>query len=290
MRLLFVITLVACGRVGFEQHPDDGVVDGDTCQPSTEACNSLDDDCDGSSDEGFDLETDLSNCGSCGSVCSTIQRCTGGTCVPLGPIMFDQSHGNFSSYATFRSLLTTRGYNVTIDTTPPLSDALLAGVSVLVLPIIDLTTAYSNAELTALERAVEGGMGLLLITDIGVHHVVADPIAARFALSFGADIQITTMTVAQHPISTGVTQLVRDSSAASIVFDADSVPMLASGDAFLTATPNGGPETVLGRVITLTDVNMFADFFGGSGNPMATVGTDNAVLASNVIAWLTGHL
>jgi hypothetical protein len=35
-----------------------------------ENCNELDDDCDAQVDEGFDLQTDVDNCGSCGEVCS----------------------------------------------------------------------------------------------------------------------------------------------------------------------------------------------------------------------------
>ena len=41
---------------------------GDT-KPSLETCNSADDDCDGSIDEDFDFDTDVNNCGGCGSAC-----------------------------------------------------------------------------------------------------------------------------------------------------------------------------------------------------------------------------
>ena len=51
--------------------------------PSAEACNTLDDDCDGMTDEGFALATDVNNCGSCGNVCSfpsATARCASGSC------------------------------------------------------------------------------------------------------------------------------------------------------------------------------------------------------------------
>ena len=44
----------------------------DLCLPGTapaEACNSVDDDCDGLTDEDFDLEDDVRNCGACGTAC-----------------------------------------------------------------------------------------------------------------------------------------------------------------------------------------------------------------------------
>ncbi len=44
-----------------------------TCDPTTahpETCNHADDDCDGTIDEGFDLTSDLLNCGACGNICN----------------------------------------------------------------------------------------------------------------------------------------------------------------------------------------------------------------------------
>src|SRR4029079_4796101 len=37
--------------------------------PQTEVCNELDDDCDGIVDNGFDLQHDVNNCGTCGHQC-----------------------------------------------------------------------------------------------------------------------------------------------------------------------------------------------------------------------------
>lgn len=44
-----------------------------------ETCNGRDDDCDGSTDEGFDTLTDAGNCGGCGNVCDG--TCCDGVCV-----------------------------------------------------------------------------------------------------------------------------------------------------------------------------------------------------------------
>ncbi len=51
--------------------------------PALEVCNTRDDDCDGATDEGFTLTTDLRNCGACGNVCSfanAIAGCSAGAC------------------------------------------------------------------------------------------------------------------------------------------------------------------------------------------------------------------
>jgi hypothetical protein len=51
---------------------------------SVEACNSLDDDCDGQADEDFDLTADIDNCGACGRACTNphgTTSCESGQCV-----------------------------------------------------------------------------------------------------------------------------------------------------------------------------------------------------------------
>ncbi|MDH5492078.1 MAG: MopE-related protein, partial [Myxococcales bacterium] len=53
---------------------------------SLEACNGLDDDCDGTVDNGFDLDNDSNNCGGCGITCSgpnAIYGCVVGRCTLL---------------------------------------------------------------------------------------------------------------------------------------------------------------------------------------------------------------
>lgn len=58
------------------------------CKPgkgsSTEVCNGKDDDCDGTIDNGFDLQTDIRNCGTCGTSCDlphAITACETATCI-----------------------------------------------------------------------------------------------------------------------------------------------------------------------------------------------------------------
>ena len=86
-----------CSETG--QGPDGGTVDGgmldggmndggmvgpDACVSSgAEMCNGRDDDCDGKIDEGFDLQTDPANCGTCGQTCllpNAFPACVDGKC------------------------------------------------------------------------------------------------------------------------------------------------------------------------------------------------------------------
>jgi hypothetical protein len=56
----------------------------DATGDNVEVCNSVDDDCDGMTDEGFDLAGDVANCGACGNVCTNAHGttdCVSGGCV-----------------------------------------------------------------------------------------------------------------------------------------------------------------------------------------------------------------
>lgn len=54
--------------------------------PLNEECNGADDDCDGSIDEDFDLQSDPGYCGRCDVSCTFLQNCVNGQCVRRGEL------------------------------------------------------------------------------------------------------------------------------------------------------------------------------------------------------------
>ncbi len=73
----------------------------DSCVPSVEVCNGVDDNCDGVADEGFDLMTDSANCGACGMVCNDQARasvaCVSGSCTLTCDTDFDDCDSDFNT-------------------------------------------------------------------------------------------------------------------------------------------------------------------------------------------------
>jgi len=55
----------------------------ETLAPIAETCDGTDQDCDGRSDEGFDLQVNRDHCGACGRACNGEQTCCAGACVDI---------------------------------------------------------------------------------------------------------------------------------------------------------------------------------------------------------------
>jgi hypothetical protein len=96
-----------CATDGRTTCPSGGVVVCAHNSAGTEACNGLDDNCDGRIDEGFNKQTDVNNCGACGNKCSlpgaaTVQ-CVTGACQVVtcnaGFANLDGNPGNGCEYA-----------------------------------------------------------------------------------------------------------------------------------------------------------------------------------------------
>ncbi|HLL53114.1 MAG TPA: hypothetical protein VK447_06205 [Myxococcaceae bacterium] len=70
-----------CGA-GYECRPQ--LAGGGLCYPVgqcvAEACDTLDNDCDGVADDDFALQTSNENCGTCGNVCAAGTRCQAARC------------------------------------------------------------------------------------------------------------------------------------------------------------------------------------------------------------------
>ena len=74
---------------GVDAGPDGG---GDACVVAAETCNGMDDDCDGSTDEDFEFETDMLNCGVCGRECPVDPANAGSSCA-MGECQLDCDTG-----------------------------------------------------------------------------------------------------------------------------------------------------------------------------------------------------
>ena len=71
---------IRCELLCIAASPPDGGPEADACLPVAEACDGLDNDCNGLVDEAFDLDFDPLNCGACGAHCPDAQHGTG-TCI-----------------------------------------------------------------------------------------------------------------------------------------------------------------------------------------------------------------
>jgi len=81
--------------------PDGGLDGGGgACVLGAEICNRADDDCDGLVDEGFDITSDVSNCGGCGIGCAAAPNaapvCSGGRCDITCFEGYDDCNGAFA--------------------------------------------------------------------------------------------------------------------------------------------------------------------------------------------------
>ncbi|HVW25464.1 MAG TPA: MopE-related protein [Polyangiaceae bacterium] len=65
----------ADGMVDVNKDPKDGC-ECTVTNGGTEACDGIDNNCDGQIDEGFDLQTDVNNCGACNTACPTLPHST----------------------------------------------------------------------------------------------------------------------------------------------------------------------------------------------------------------------
>ena len=96
------------GGPGSGSGSDDGGTGPAACDPNQvhpEACNGVDDNCDGQIDEGFDLQNDELNCGACGIQCNkpgAQTKCVSGSCTITGcfPGFLDRDHDTTGTYAT----------------------------------------------------------------------------------------------------------------------------------------------------------------------------------------------
>ena len=97
----------------------------DACVPSNggvEICDGLDNDCNGTPDDGFNLKTDPKNCGACGNVCKTpnaTSACVAGACAVSacdkdkdGNTTHWNTDGNWKTGCNYPCLISAGGHEV----------------------------------------------------------------------------------------------------------------------------------------------------------------------------------
>ena len=97
----------------------------DACVPSNggvEICDGLDNDCNGTADDGFNLKTDPKNCGACGNVCKTpnaTSACVAGACAVSacdkdkdGNTTHWNTDGNWKTGCNYPCLISAGGHEV----------------------------------------------------------------------------------------------------------------------------------------------------------------------------------
>jgi hypothetical protein len=102
-------TFVGCSPNFYDlnRNPNDGCEYGcSLTNGAVERCDRIDNDCDGRSDETFNLQTDLNNCGTCGNICSlpnAVTTCAAGDCAFVscrpGFVDLDGNTANGCEYA-----------------------------------------------------------------------------------------------------------------------------------------------------------------------------------------------
>lgn len=268
-------------------------------------------------------------------VLSGAQACRGSSgTAPVGPsptpqapsaslVLFDHGHFNFhrlnTTYAAFARLLSGDGWTVEAISGPILSDSLRrARLLVIVSPLaqqnanpnnwtLPTPSAFTSDEIAVVRGWVEGGGGLLLITDHMPFPGAIEPLAAVFGARFSngfafdpsqlsepktclaeAEVHVFRRadgSLADHPITAGIDTVATFTGSA---FEIDGAPLMTFNAAsvsvepqtawvFLPTTPRisvagwrqgAAKQFGQGRVVIFGEAAMFTEQTCGAGTPM----------------------
>jgi len=250
-----------------------------------------------------------------------------------GPrVRIDQAHANFhvmdGRYAPFAKLLANDGYRVAGHSAPFTAES-LAGADLLVISNATAPggadSAFTDAEIAALERWVKRGGSLLLIADHAPFAGAAAKLGKAFGVSFrdgyavnmaaqGKDLFRRGAGLADHPITRGangdpaVSQVRTFTGSA---FEAPgAAPLLTLSEGFVLLRPAQGavddstprePAGGLlqgaasthgkGRVVVMGEAAMFSSQLAGPGKMIMGFGAEGAEqnqrFALNLMHWLS---
>ena len=204
-----------------------------------------------------------------------------------GNILWDTSHGvylDFSPsgwYSELAAAVTAQGFTVDENNSGVLN-LNLSNYEIIVVNVTSAwNSAYSSAEVTAIQNFVNGGGGLLIMGDNAdpiVPNSNVNPVAQIFGTTVGlstispSTINITNLTA--HPIFASVSQFsMHRAGQISGNTPSSEEAWADTGEAVVTVAE---PES--GRVVVLDDANTWAE-------PYFT-NVDNQLFSENVFAWL----
>lgn len=191
-----------------------------------------------------------------------------------GAILWDSHHGIYSSFYTLQTAftrfdlhLTGLGYSVVQSDVGVLGQDLSAFDAIIVSALSAAHSAYSPAEIAAIQAFVQAGGGLLLMGENSeIPSVGVNSIGAAFGMTlntnkvFPSDTLVTNLT--QHDMFQGIqTVYMRYGGEIQVGPGAAVVGMTATNQAMIASG-------TAGRVIGLGDSNLFDDtFFLNNDNP-----------------------
>jgi uncharacterized repeat protein (TIGR01451 family) len=196
----------------------------------------------------------------------------------VGRVLWDDTHDDdgddlMVNYLDLYNALTLAGYDVVQLEGGPIDGATLALYDILV--IVDAEIALSPAEIAAIQNWVDGGHGLLAISDwqtacdVGTY----DALLAPYGIQHTVDSVDSDMTdISAHALTQGVTQITGNgwgglavtTPGVDLIRDSTGLPVLAANPDY--------------QVVDVTDSNLMDNTYYAS--------SDNALLMDNIFAWL----
>ncbi len=203
-----------------------------------------------------------------------------------GSVLWDMTHGVYLGYqpaVNYTSLVSLlNGMGFTVDTTAAgVNNVPLANYDVLVVNLgSNWNSAYTAAEVTAIQNFVASGGGLVVLGDNPITpNANINPVAQAFGGTFGiADLIDPITNLAAHPIFNGVTSL--DLDAGGQVSAAAPAEVIAWDS--LSRGAVAVAQVGVGKVVLIGDINLWTNSY------IANV--DNQLFAQNTFDWLASWL
>jgi len=194
---------------------------------------------------------------------------------PIKYVLFDQTHGTdyIRSYYLWINSLENAGFIVNTHASGSITPEVLEGYNVLV--IVQARDLYTPSELSAMQRFVSDGGGLLVIGDDSPEIYTNLTTFAGITWALGG-VSGTTTDITMHPVTLGVNSVYLACPIATMFVSGAAHDIIRdpSGDVMLAVS-----EYDCGKVIGFADENSLCDY--------SITMADNLLLACNMMEWLS---